>query len=45
MFKYTVIFSACIRCTTISEIAPGITCVSSIAARELSSERRPEEKA
>lgn len=44
-FEYTVIFHVCTRYTTLSKIAPGITCVSSIAARELSSESGPEEKA
>lgn len=45
VFKYMVIFHAWIRYTKWSEIAPGKTCVSSIAARELSSATTPEEEA
>lgn len=45
VFKYTFIFHAYIRYTKESEIAPGISCGSSIAARELSSERTPEVEA
>lgn len=45
VFKYAVIFHACIRYTKWSKIAPEITSVSSLAVREFSSERTPEKEA